>query len=332
MEKVGFESLFAEFRRALDKYGFAEERSALCARIFAENTRDGINSHGINRFPGFIESVRRGLVNPAAELRLEHAHGAFERWDGAGGAGIVNATHCMSRASALAREFGIGCAALRNTNHWMRAGAYGLQAAAAGCIGICWTNTQALMPPWGGKTPKIGNNPLVLCVPREGGHLLLDMAMSQFSIGRMTIAAKAGDPLPAPGGFDETGEITCDPATIIRTKRPLPIGYWKGSGLSLLLDCVVSALSGGQASFQIAKGPDETNMSQIFVAIDLATSGSSNAGALVEAILADVRSAEPLSPERPVTVPGERTLGRRRASENSGIPVDSEILAQVRAL
>jgi len=88
--------------------------------------------------------------------------------------------------------------------------------------------------------PKLGNNPLVIDVPRDGGHVLLDMAMSQFSLGRLSIAPKAGELLSFPGGFDASGEITHDPAAILGTRRTLPIGFWKGSGLALVLDCVVS--------------------------------------------------------------------------------------------
>lgn len=330
---VTTDALYAEFKRVLDKEGFPEDKGVLCARTFAANSRDGINSHGINRFPGFIDQVRRGLVDPAADPRLAGSFGALERWDGARGAGITNAHFCMDRAITLAGRFGIGCVALRNTNHWMRGGTYGLQAANAGCIGLCWTNTQSLMPPWGGKTPKLGNNPLVIGVPREGGHLLLDMAMSQFSLGRLSIAAKAGEPLPIPGGFDEAGEVTRDPAAILHSKRPLPIGFWKGSGLALLLDCVASMMSGGQATFEIGLGADETNISQMFLAIDLERTGSAgDAPGVVDAIIADLRSAEPAMAGRPVTFPGEQMAERRRANEARGIPVDSEIWAQLRAL
>ena len=75
----------------------------------------------------------------------------------------------MARAIALARAHGIGCVALANTNHWMRGGSYGWQAADAGVIGICWTNTLANLPPWGAADPRIGNNPLVIAVPRAAG-------------------------------------------------------------------------------------------------------------------------------------------------------------------
>ncbi len=305
----------------------------MCARIFAENTRDGVHSHGINRFPGFVDYVRRELIDVHAEPVLVGGFGAFERWDGRRGAGVLNAHAAMGRAIQVAREHGMGCVALRNTNHWMRAGTYGLQAAEAGCIGLCWTNTKVIMPPWGSTEPKLGNNPLVVCVPRKGEHLLLDMAMSQFSLGRLLIADKSSERLPVPGGFDEQGHLTDDAGKILRSKCPLPIGYWKGSGLALLLDCVVSVLSGGQATFQIGSGADETNVSQVFIAVDLVRTGCAETSAFaVDRILDDVRAAKPMNPGERVSFPGGRASQRRRASEQEGMSVDAEIWRAVKAL
>jgi 3-dehydro-L-gulonate 2-dehydrogenase len=333
MQCVTLQALSQEFRRVLDKYGFTPEKSELCARIFTENTRDGVLSHGVNRFSEFIEFVRRGLVKAAAEPKLVEAFGAFERWDGQQGPGMLNAQRCMARAIELARTQALGCVALRNTNHWMRAGSYGLQAADAGCIGICWTNTKVLMPPWGSSEPKLGNNPLVICVPAKGGHLLLDMSMSQFSMGRLNIAAKSGEPLPVPGGFDGDGNLTGDAAAILRSQRPLPIGYWKGSGLALLLDCVVSVLAAGQSTFQIGSHADETHISQIFLAIHLEKAGCAETGAqLVEQILGDLHSAEPLDPDEPVSYPGERTRRRRQANAEHGVMVDADIWRAIQQL
>ena len=99
----------------------------------------------------------------------------------------------------LAKEFGIGCVALGNTNHWLRGGSYGWQAAEAGCVGICWTNTQPNMPAWGARDRRIGNNPFIMAVPREGGHVVVDIAMAQFSYGQMDNKALRGEMLPVPG-------------------------------------------------------------------------------------------------------------------------------------
>src|ERR1700674_2717218 len=132
----------------------------------------------------------------------------------------------MDRANALSREQGMGCVALANTNHWMRGGTYGWQAAEAGVIGICWTNTLPNLPAWGAATPRLGNNPLVIAVPRgrnAGAHVVLDMAMSQFSYGALASYRMRGESLPVPGGFDAEGLLTRDPAAIAASRRPLPI-------------------------------------------------------------------------------------------------------------
>ena len=138
-----------------------------------------------------------------------------------------------------------------------------------GLFAICWTNTLANLPAWGATTPTIGNNPLIIAVPRPGGHVLLDMATSQFSYGMLAAYSKRGQPLPVDGGFDSAGNLTKDAAAIEASQRALPIGYWKGSGLSLVLDMLAAMLSGGHATYQIPLDPlRETGLSQIFLAID----------------------------------------------------------------
>ena len=194
MQRVPFETLYDEFYRVLKQVGFVDERAALCARLFAENQRDGVYSHGLNRFPGFVAGLKSKQIDFRASPERVQGMGALERWDGKMGVGLINAHTCMGRAIALAREYGLGCVGLSNTNHWMRAGAYGLQAADAGCIGICWTNTTTLMPPWGSAEKKIGNNPIAFAIPRAEGPILLDMAMSQYSNGK-------------PGGLAATRKI-----------------------------------------------------------------------------------------------------------------------------
>src|SRR6185436_4931939 len=131
------------------------------------------------------ETIKNGIVDIHAAPELIGSYGAMEQWDGQGGVGNLNAHASMSRAISLARAGGVGCVALRNTNHWMRGGNYGWQAAEAGVIGICWTNTMPNLPPWGASEARLGNNPLVIAVPRQQGHVVLDMAMSQFSFGTL---------------------------------------------------------------------------------------------------------------------------------------------------
>ncbi|HVH89486.1 MAG TPA: 3-dehydro-L-gulonate 2-dehydrogenase, partial [Terriglobales bacterium] len=280
--------------------------------------------------PRFVRGIRSGLVDPHAVPKLVSRFGAFERWDGQRGPGNLNAYHCMQRAVDLSHEHGIACAALRNTNHWMRGGNYGWQAADAGVIGICWTNTMPNLPPWGASDPRLGNNPIIIAVPRREGHVVLDMAASQFSYGAIESYRLKGQMLPVPGGFTREGELTRDPAEIERSKRPLPIGYWKGSGLALMLDMIASMLSGGKATHEIAgEAERETNLSQVFIAIDPAVLGAGEE--IVNRIIADLRASTPLT-ELPVRYPGEQVLKIRRESMERGVPVNGEIWSEVQQL
>lgn len=311
--------------------GFTPGRAQLCARLFADASRDGVASHGLNRFPRFMEMIRIGVIDVNAEPVRVASGGALERWDGRSGPGNLNAYYCMDAAIALSREHGVGCIALANTNHWMRGGSYGWQAAEAGVIGICWTNTLANLPPWGASDARLGNNPIVIAVPRTEGPVVLDMAMSQFSFGALESYRRRNELLPVVGGYDTAGELTRNAAEIETSRRPLPIGFWKGSGLALLLDMVAAALSGGRATHEIQLDPlRETELSQVFLALDPSSLAGPDMAGIVERIVDDlhVPSADGQRP----TYPGERTLETRRRNLEQGIPVDPEIWQQVQAL
>ena len=331
--RVPFDELFGTFQKILVGLGFAPDRAELCARLFAETTRDGVYSHGLNRFPQFVRMIKNGVVVAKGEPRLVASAGALERWEGDHGPGNLNAWHCMDRAIALSRQHAISCVALANTNHWMRGGTYGWQAAEAGLIGICWTNTLANLPPWGATDPRAGNNPLVLAVPRTNGHVVLDFAMSQFSFGTLASYQRRGEQLPVPGGFDSAGSLTCNPAAIEFSKRALPIGYWKGSGLALLLDLICTTLSGGSATHQIPDEPErETGQSQVFIAIDPAGLPSDRpASTIADEIIASFQLPKS-GPGARIRYPGERVLETRMQNLAEGIPVDPQIWSEVLSL
>ena len=333
MIRISFTLLQGEFTRVLLKHGFSPDRAELCARLFAEASRDGVHSHGLNRFPRFIEWIAKGLIKVNAKPSRKLGTEVLESWDGNLGPGNLNALFCMDRAIDIAKERGIGCVALNNTNHWMRGGSYGWQAAEAGCIGICWTNTIPNLPPWGAKEAKLGNNPLIVAVPRPEGHVVLDMAMSQFSYGKLQSFRARGEQLPIAGGFDADGGLTCDPGAIEDSGRPLPIGYWKGSGLALILDLMATILSGGWSTHRLGQLADEHGVCQVFIAIDPGkVADRSFMRAAIEEIIGDLHAATPDEKESNVYYPGEKTLATRADSMQNGVKVDESAWQAVLAL
>lgn len=328
--RVRYEDLRAEFLRVLLAVGFKESKADEAAGIFADASRDGVVSHGLNRFPVFIDAVKRGFVRPHAEAEVVLEAGALERWQGNLGPGMLNARAAMARAIELADTNGIGCVALAGTNHWMRGGTYGWQAAEAGKIGICWSNTKPNMPPWGSEEPRLGNNPLVVSVPEEtGNHVVLDMAMTQFSLGQLETYRLQGAELPVFGGYDSEGRLTLNPGEVERSGRTLPIGFWKGSGLSLVLDLVAVLLSGGKAVQQVSD--EESGLSQVFIAIaPPGDAGSSDAVLSVSEIVSWVQGVT--SAKQDARYPGERALLARRESLKSGVEVNADRWQQLLAM
>lgn len=309
------------FTAILLKNGFAEDKAKQCAAVFTNNTIDGVYTHGVYRFPRFIEYIKKGVVMADAKPTLVHKSGALEQWNGNLGPGPLNAIHATNTAMKISQEFGIGCVALANTNHWMRGGTYGWQAAKAGFVFIGWTNTTASMPTWGALNGKLGNNPLVMGLPYKNEAIVLDMAMSQYSYGAMELSVLKNEKLSVYGGYDANGQLTVDPAAILSTRRPIPIGYWKGAGMSLLLDILAAVLSGGLPVHEIAKKETESALSQVFIAIDLnALRSSSSVPKLVENIINDYHQSTAEDKKR-ISFPGERVLQTRKDNLENGVPV-----------
>lgn len=334
MPRITFAALKTEFKRVLLAKGCDEATADLSAQLLTETSCDGVYSHGVNRFARVVDYIEKGYINVKAKPSLTAQMGAFERWDGNLGLGNVNAKLSMDRAIALAREHGIGCVALANTNHWLRGGSYGWQAAESGCVGICWTNTQPNMPAWGARDRRIGNNPFIMAVPREAGHVVVDIAMAQFSYGQMENKALRGELLPVPGGYDAQGNLSADPQEIAKTWRVLPIGYWKGSALSIVLDLVATVLSGGRSVTAVGKmSADEYGVSQMFIAIDAQRiAGQDHLTAAVNEVIDNLHGSERVDPAQGVLYPGENSLAIRTTNLRDGIPVDDGVWAKIKSL
>jgi 3-dehydro-L-gulonate 2-dehydrogenase len=321
------------FASILLPLGFTNERAIACAKIFTDNSIDGIYTHGVNRFPVFVQYVKAGHVKPNAIPILHHKFGGMEQWNGQQGPGTLNAIHATDSAIKLAGEYGIGCVALANTNHWIRGGTYGWHAAKAGFVFIGITNTIGAMPAWGAVDIRLGNNPFVMALPYKDEAIVLDMAMSQYSYGAMELLLYKNEKLPMHGGFNKAGELTNDPAEIIASRRALPIGYWKGAGMSLLLDVLSAVLSGGLAGHEITKSKIETNISQLFIAIDISKlSNHSLIAKTVEGIIEDYHQSVKTDPSKKITYPGERVLQNRKNNLANGIPVLQKVWDKIMEL
>lgn len=330
-----FDEMKTTIKQAFVLAGMPAEKAETCAMVHTESSRDGVASHGLNRVARFVEYLTTGLVDPHAEPTLELNLGALEIYNGNMGPGILNAIFAMNRAADIAEKNGVGWVSLKNTTHWMRGGAYGWMAAEKGYIAISWTNTESCMSPWGSKSEAIGNNPFVMAVPRKEGHIVLDMAISQYSYGKLWGTRDKNQKLPYPGGFDHEGKLTDDPGAISETRRILPIGYWKGSGFAILLDLISSLASGGLTTAGIDKANKGSGGSsnQVYIAINpLKINTQEFIENAIHETIAQIKSSVPAKENGEVFFPGENSVKTRNENMELGIPVDDGVWAKVQEL
>ena len=184
--RISSDKMKSEFLRILLNLGFEPQKADKCAEIFTLNSLEGVYSHGVNRFPRFVKNIKEGIIKPDAVPSLVHRAGSLEQWNGNLGPGPLNASFATDRVMEIAQENGIGLLALANTNHWMRGGTYGWQAAYKGFVflsagpihvRICLPGVQ--------MTPGLEIIHSYLQYHIKNEAIVLDFAMSQFSYGKM---------------------------------------------------------------------------------------------------------------------------------------------------
>jgi 3-dehydro-L-gulonate 2-dehydrogenase len=332
MSRISFKEMQSVIEAALVGAGMNQYDAETCARTHTESSCDGVNSHGVNRVARFVDYVKRGWVNLNGQPSLVKSLGAIEIYDGNRGPGILNALVATDRAMEMAAKQGVGIVALRNTTHWMRGGTYGWRAADRGYVAIAWTNTESCMPAWGGKDTRIGNNPFVMAVPRKKGNIVLDMAMSQYSYGKLQATRLKGRQMPFPAGFDSEGNLTTEPGPIEASMRILPTGYWKGSGFAILLDTLAAVLSEGVATHDIDKIQQGscTGCSQVFFVIDpRKIAGETFTDQVADGVVNYVNSSVLSEDSKEVLYPGQSAVRTRIYQREHGIEVDDGVWAEV---
>mgnify|MGYP000562174202 CR=1 FL=1 len=182
--RVKYEDLLEKFQRILESRGFSGKHAKDAATVFANNSLDGVYSHGVNRFPRVVEYLDKGEIDSAAIATCESSMGAIERWNGHRGFGPSMQSWPWTGLWSWQGSTAWAWWPLEIITTGCGGVSYGWQAADKGCIGICWSNTMPNMPAWGGRDRKIGNNPFIMSIPRSNGkHAVIDCAVSQFSYG-----------------------------------------------------------------------------------------------------------------------------------------------------
>ncbi|MGO4885638.1 MAG: Ldh family oxidoreductase [Bryobacteraceae bacterium] len=322
MPVISAEDLTAWAAGLLEAAAFPKPTAQVVAESLVAANLRGVDSHGVQLLPYYVEQVERGDMAPAAEGRVVDESGACLLYDGANGAGQQIASVCCQHAVRLAHKHGIAIVTAREANHFGAAAYWGQKISAAGMLGMVMCNASPIVAPWQAKEPRLGTNPICMCVP---GPWLLDMATTTVANNRIFKALTNGEEtIPAGWAVDSEGVPTTNTEAAIRG-MPMPLGGYKGSGLAMMVEILCGALSGGAMSVDVGGIRIEgkpTRTSHTFVAIDVGRfMPLEDFRRRIEWLVNSVKSAAPARGYEEVLVAGDpewRTDAERRTH---GIPL-----------
>ncbi len=314
--------------------GVPHAAAAAVADGLVEADLEGLHSHGVMLVDMYVERLRQGSVSTRESASVVSERDGAVVLDAGHALGQLTGRQAMAIAIEKAKQFAAGIVSVRHGFHFGTAGRYALQAAGADCIGIAMCNTRPLMPAPGGGERVVGNNPIAIAIPTAGEiPIVLDMATSEAAMGKIRMAEKAGQAIPASWAVTAAGAPTTSPAEAIAGML-LPMGGAKGFGLSFVIDLLCGLLSRGATGAEVRPLYGDFavayDCSHLFIAIDVAHFGDPawfrrHAAAAAERIRAGRRAPGIAQ----VFTPGEPEWRRRRQAAGR-VTLDPAVAAMLR--
>jgi L-2-hydroxycarboxylate dehydrogenase (NAD+) len=285
----------------------------------------GHPSHGLRRTSTLVARIESGLLDPAAEPRMEWRAAGALRVDGARGLGPVAAFRAIDLLSERVPQTGIAAASLHRTHHLGMLAPYVERLADRGLVGLVLSSTEGLVHPWGGSGALLGTNPLGVAVPARGGDLVLDMSTGAVSAGKILDYRARGLPLPDGWAIDAHGHPTTD-AAAAAVGAISPFGGAKGYALGVALGAIVGALTATALGPEVHGTLDasfETSKGDVIIAIDPRVFAGADTRGSLGAYFDLIRGSG--VDGAAVGVPGDRAREARRIAERDGLHVARDV-------
>ncbi|HZF19934.1 MAG TPA: Ldh family oxidoreductase [Burkholderiales bacterium] len=312
--------------------GLPRADAAVVAEVLVWANLRGVDTHGVMRIPRYVELIESGEMNPRPAIRIRTETPASVLIEADRAAGPVAMMRGVSEALRKARDAGVGLALVRATTHTAALGYYTLEIAKAGMAGIALAGSWPNVIYHGSLAAGVSTSPISIAVPgRE--PVVLDMATSIVSMGKLNQAKKAGKPIPEGWALDAQGRPTTDPRS---AQTPLAMGGAKGSGLSFMVECLASLIASNPLLAESLEGTPEGGRHRqngFVIAIDLAPFGDpENFRREVDRLVKALKALPRAEGTQEILMPGERGARTLRERGRDGIPLPGPVHGELRAL
>jgi L-2-hydroxycarboxylate dehydrogenase (NAD+) len=330
---------FAQLRRfitvAMTRLGLPEADAAVVGRLMAEAELQGSDGHGVIRLLPYARRIRAGGINLTPNIKVVQERPGMALLDGDNGMGHLVMQRAAELAIEKARNCGIGWVGSRLSNHAGPASLYARMPMAHDMIGLYFAVGNANhLPPWGGLDMLLSTNPIAVAVPAgDEPPVVLDMATTVAAYGKVKAKAQRGETMPVGWMIDRLGQPLTDPK---RAEEGflMPIGGYKGYGLSLIVGLLAGTLNGAAMGKEVIDFNHDdtttTNTGQAVMAIDVSAFGDvAGFKARVDHLVRDLRASERMPGVERIWLPGEQSHERRAANERNGIPLPPALRQQL---
>ncbi len=328
---VGADWLEAVMTQALAARGLSEEHRAAVVEGLLEASLRGVDTHGVRLFPTYLKELDGGRAAARPQMEWQEGFSSAHLLDAGGALGLVAGRSACQRVAELARSQGVGAVVVRNSNHFGPASAFTLWLARQGLIGLCCTNSDALVAPFQGVEALLGTNPISCAVAGEGDEIFcLDMATSQVSYSCTKIFREEGKPLEPRWAVDAAGR-DCASSGAGPPAALLPLGGYKGQGLGMVVSVLCALLAqeplDDELSHLFAPPYDRgRRVSHFFLALNVtAFTDEPRFRSRLSGWLRQIHGSEPAGAEA-VSTPGAQEAQVAAHRGQNGIPLKDELL------
>jgi LDH2 family malate/lactate/ureidoglycolate dehydrogenase len=318
----------AEFvTRAFVAAGLPEADAKTVAGLMVEADLRGSDTHGVIRLPLYVRRLRAGGVNAKPNIQVVHDRAAVALIDGDNGMGHLVMRRAAELAIEKAKATGIGWVGARMSNHAGPAALYVTMPLARDMVGLYFAvGSNNHLPPWGGSESLLGTNPMAVAVPTlEEPPIVLDMAPTVAAYGKVRLKAQRGEPLPVGWMIDRGGKPLTDPRRADEGHL-LPIGDYKGYGLSLIIALLAGALNRAAVGREVIDFVKETgkatNTGQAIMALSTeAFMSPAEFKRSVDGLIRDIRHSRRLPGVERIWLPGEQSHAKQLDRRARGVPM-----------
>ncbi len=313
--------------------GVPSKDAEITADVLVDTSLDGIDTHGISRLPVYLTRLQSGRINPRPNIKFTRIAYSVFLLDGNNGLGQLVSVRAMEKAIETAIEAGCGVVSARHSNHFGAATYYCKMAANAGMIGIALTNSPPGIPPWGGRKPYLGTNPISFGFPRDGQPIIVDMSSSNVARGNIILAAKENRPIPEGWAIDADGNSTTDAQKALKG-AVLPVGGAKGYAMALAVEILSGVVSGAAYGNHVGWIYDDSqkpvNIGHFFMAMNIEPFMPKDEYLnRVEHMIAEIKSVPGAKGYDHILIPGERKNIKTSQRLKEGIPIDAVLLNEL---